>query len=133
MNIRIVTLATLASAILAICILVVWLTAPTMDQAHIAVSKGSYVTVSKIDGREFFLVFNDLKYGPPLSVITGINGVANTNLTDAAWSNLGIFYRCLHHRGGDSWWVFGVSLIYFAGLFAVFPILWICRRQRKRK
>ena len=122
--------ATLLSGVLAVCSLTAWIMPPLFSPTKFCITavRGSYISVLRINGRGCAVIFNYLQFGPPISLVTGINGSENPDLQDTQWVHLGIYYRCLHARRYADWWFFGVSLFYFVLLFAILPISWLFRR-----
>ena len=119
------------SAILAVGTLILWLLPPAVDARRFCISPTlqCHIGISELDGHTSLMVFNDLQLGPPICLVTGINGYPDPNLVDIQRECLGLVYRHLSYRGVNDCWFFSVSLLDFVLLFAIPAVVWLVRHR----
>lgn len=125
--------AVFLSAIIVTCVLLSWIATFFMTGEHwITAGADLNITITRRDGNAWLVFFNDARYGPLFSVLTGIsNGqgqVISVVDRDVAWHHFGVYYRYLHRPGAGTFWTLAVSMAYPFVLFAVLPLTWMIRR-----
>ena len=122
----------LVSGILMLATLTLWIMPPVFDVRRYCISPGEdHISIYPLNNRGSVIIFNDLTTGPPIGLVTGINGAPNRSLEeDLQWRTLGLVYRRLtSYRSTNHWWFISASLFDFVLLFAMPPVVWLVRHR----
>jgi hypothetical protein len=124
-----------ALSAIAFCLLVVvWLTASSVDprKKFVSLSTGCHLSVDARGADARLEVFNDATYGPYSGSIIGIAGDPNGPKVSGVGDVAGIYHRMIRWPNGTSLWTLSLSLIYPMVACTVLPVVWVIRRSRQR-
>ena len=129
MSQRIFAIASLASAVLWGCVILLWASSFILNPRDQRLSVTDTFHVGLLKGRIVF--FNDKDYGPYQGSIIAI-GDEHLPRSVAWGDRYGVYYR--YFAWSDSTlWTLSVSLLYPVVLLAILPVIRLWKRSRIRK
>jgi hypothetical protein len=130
---RLFNYISLASAILAVCAMVLWLTGSHLNPQdnHISLAQKFHVGILHNYSESSLVAFNNAEFGPVFNLMTGIadaeGNVYRCVQQDVLWNSGGIYYRYIEGRDGTVDWTLAVNMCDLIVLFAILPAAWIFR------
>jgi hypothetical protein len=136
---RLLNYITFASAILAGCTLILYLTESHLNpwDHRISITPEFHVGVMHDFTRSSLAIFNSAEFGPIFNAVTGIaDSEGKVHLVvaqDVGWQFGGIYYRYIQRRDGIIFWTLAVNVGYPLLLFTVLPAAWIYRCAKRQR
>ncbi len=110
------------------------LLAGSVDPARqfLSLGRGCHTSIDVRSSDPRLEIFNDATYGPYRGSIIEVTAPGHpSQVKSAEFDFLGIYYRHIRWPNGATLWTLSISLVYFAVMSAVLPIVWIVRRSRR--
>jgi hypothetical protein len=139
MKARLFNFAAFFSAVIAIAIVLLWLSAAIGNIDGItplaSFSKYCHLTIFGHGADYRLALYNDAVFGPYHGSIIAMAGPDGRTRIEAHGfgDTAGIYYRHFRWPGGAVLWTLMISLIYPLAISLVLPIIWICRSFQLRR